>query len=415
MTDKEPMRLPANGTDWDALAAQMQAARAGDADWRDGRLGVFVHYAGEDVLEVAKRAYAMFFTENGLGPSAFPSLARFEKEVIEMTLGLLNAPAGARGTMTSGGTESILLAMKAARDRAREQRRGGSVPKVVAAVSVHPAFDKAAHLLGMDVVRVPLQGLAPDLAAIGRAIDTDTIALVASAPNYPYGTIDPVAEFGALAERHGLWLHVDACVGGYSAPFATKLGHALPEFDFAIPAVTSMSADCHKYGFAAKGASAVMFRDPDAWRHLAYRFENWPRGVYHTQTFVGTRPGGAIAAAWAVMRFLGEAGYLNVTQRILAVREAIERGVTGLGCRVVGRPQLGITAYTHESLDIFAIGDALGRRGWFVSRLAEPRGLHLMLNLLHEPVVERYLLDLEAAIAEVQTAARPASAARATY
>ncbi len=410
-----PVNLPTHGTDWKQLAAEMTEARAGDADWRGGRLGVYVHYAGEDVLQVAKDAYAMFFTENGLGPQAFKSLARFEREVVEMTLGLLNGGPGACGTMTTGGTESILLAMKSARDSARAAGRGGATPKVVVARTAHPAFDKSAHLLGMEVVRVPVRpDLEPDMEAIGRAIDARTVALVASAPNYPYGMVDPVRDYAALAARHGLWLHVDACVGGYIAPFARRLGRAIPDFDFAIPAVTSISADCHKYGYAAKGASTLLFRDADVFAHLPYEFTDWPRGAYRTDTFTGTRAGGAIAAAWAVMRYLGEAGYLGVVERILSTREAIERGAEALGCHVIGRPQLGITSFGHREKDIFAVGDRLGERGWFVSRLAEPRGIHLMLNLLHEPIVREYLGDLASAL-DATPAAPAADLRQATY
>ena len=426
--------LPAKGKDWTTLEAEMQAARADDADWRGGRLGVFVHYAGEDVLEVAKKAYAMFFTENGLGPAAFKSLAKFEREVVQMTAGLLSGGDGVRGTMTTGGTESILLAMKSARDWGRAANRGGApvhdragamheraggmhdrpgaMPRIVCSETAHPAFDKSAHLLGMEVTRVPVRAdLAPDLDGIARAIDDRTIALVASAPNYPYGMVDPVRDYAALAAKHGLWLHVDACVGGYIAPFARKLGRPIPDFDFAIPEVTTISADCHKYGYAAKGASTLLFRDEEAFSHLAYDFSGWPRGRYFTQTFTGTRAGGAIAAAWAVMNYLGESGYLNVVERILATREAIERGAAALGCHVIGTPQLGITAFGHAKKDIYAAGDRLATRGWFVSRLAQPRGIHLMLNLLHEPVVKQYLDDLAWAL----EGASGASESKAAY
>jgi len=409
------VRLPAKGIAWTALEAEMQAARANDADWRSGRIGVFVHYAGEDVLKVAKDAYAMFFTENGLGAAAFKSLAKFEREVVKMTAGLLSGGAGVRGTMTTGGTESILLAMKSSRDWARAGNRGGAAPKVVCSVTTHPAFDKSAHLLGMEVARVPVRAdLSPDIEGIARAIDARTVALVASAPNYPYGMVDPVCEYAALAAKHGLWLHVDACVGGYIAPFARKLGRPIPDFDFTIPEVTTISADCHKYGYAAKGASTLLFRDEAAFSHLAYDFSGWPRGRYFTQTFTGTRAGGAIAAAWAVMKYLGESGYLNVVERILATREAIERGAAALGCHVIGNPQLGITAFGHASKDIHAAGDRLATRGWFVSRLTEPRGIHLMLNLLHEPVVKQYLADLEWALAGAP-AASAAGESRASY
>jgi glutamate/tyrosine decarboxylase-like PLP-dependent enzyme len=408
--------LPVTGANWDALEREMSEARRGDVDWRRGRTAVYIHYAGEEVLDIAKRAYAMYFSENGLGPRAFQSLAKFENEVVGWTLGLLNGGPDAQGALTSGGTESIFLSVMAARDWARAQKRGGPKPRIVAAVTAHPAFNKAAHWLGMEVVRVPVGAdLRPDLAAMAAAITPDTVMLVGSAPAYPYGMVDPIPQLGALAERHGLWLHVDACVGGYIAPFARKLGVAMPAFDFAVSGVTSISADLHKYGYTAKGASAVLFRDKATFAFLPYDFEDWPRGKYSTKTLVGTRPGGAIAAAWAVMRYLGEEGYLRITRRVLDMRARYQGGVAQLGFRVFAEPELSIFGYGHDSLDMGAVADRLGTRGWFVSRLTTPPGIHVMLNLTHEPVVEEYLADLAAARDEVASGAARAPVAAATY
>jgi glutamate/tyrosine decarboxylase-like PLP-dependent enzyme len=222
--------------------------------------------------------------------------------------------------------------------------------------------------------------------------------LVGSAPAYPHGVMDPIAELAALAERKGLWMHVDACVGGFIAPFARMLGEPVAEFDFAIPGVRSISADLHKYGYAAKGASTVLYRDAESFSFQGYEFDEWPRGKYSTQTLVGTRAGGAIAAAWAVMNYLGEDGYLKVTARVLGIRKAIEQGVRELGLTVWGQPPLSILSYGSASRDMGAVADQLTSKGWFVGRLAEPPGIHLMLNLTHEPVVETYLADLKGAL-----------------
>lgn len=227
--------------------------------------------------------------------------------------------------------------------------------------------------------------------------------------------MDPIPALGAIAERKGIWLHVDACVGGFIAPFARKLGAPIPEFDFAVPGVHSISADLHKYGYAAKGASSVLYRDGKFFGHQVFEFEDWPRGKYATQTLVGTRAGGAIAAAWAVMNYLGEEGYLKVTQRVLSIRQAIEDGVRRLGLQVWGEPQLSILAYGARDRDIHAVADHLAAKGWFVGRITEPPGLHLMLNLTHEPVVSMYLADLESAIFAARRAGRPSSVADATY
>ncbi|MFI4988510.1 MAG: pyridoxal phosphate-dependent decarboxylase family protein [Alphaproteobacteria bacterium] len=412
----ERTALPASGADWAALEPRMLEAKAGDADWRHGRLAVYVHYAGEEVLEVAKRAYMMFFSENGLGPAAFPSLARFEREVVEMTLGLLAAPPGAKGTMTSGGSESIFLAVKSARDRARARQPGIARPHIVAPSTVHPAFNKAAHYLGLAVNRIPsMADFRADAKAMAAAVTGETIMLVGSVPAFPHGVIDPVPALAEIARRKEIWLHVDACVGGFIAPFARRLGRPIPDFDFSVPGVASISADLHKYGFSAKGASTVLYADEEHFQYQAYAFDGWPRGRYVTQGFPGTRPGGAIAAAWAVMNHLGEAGYLDLARRIIATRETIEAGVVRLGLEVWGKPELAITSYGSRALDIFAVADGLAAAGWFVGRLAAPSGIHLMLTIAHEPVVEEYLAAVAAAVAAVRGKASPRAKSGVTY
>ena len=408
--------LPQQGRSWNELDGEMDEARKGDVDWRRGRVGVYIHYAGDEVLDVAKKAYLKFFSENGLGPRAFPSLARFEADVIAMSLGLLNGGAEACGAMTTGGTESIFLAVKSARDWARVERPGIVRPQIVVPQTAHPAFNKAADWLGIDV---RLVAIGPDFRADAQAmaaeIGPDTIMLVGSAPAYPHGVMDPIPEIAAVALEHGLWMHVDACVGGFIAPFARKLGEQIGEFDFAVPGVVSMSADLHKYGYAAKGASTVLYRDAKAFAFQAYTFSDWPRGLYSTNTLVGTRAGGAIAAAWAVMNYLGEDGYLAITRRILDTRQAIADGVTKLGFDVWGRPRLSIMTYGSRELDIGQVADRLSTRGWFVGRLVEPPGIHLMLNLTHEPIVGEYLADLDWAANEVRAGRAAKTVQAATY
>ena len=408
--------LPRKGISPDVLEQQMEAARGDDVDWRNGRIGVYIHYAGEDVLAVAKQAYLQFFSENGLGPKAFPSLARFEADVVAMTLGLLHGGPDARGAMTTGGTESIFLAVKAARDYARAERPYIEPPTIVVPQTAHPAFNKAAHFMGLEVIRVPVGAeFRADVAAMAEACGPDTVMLVGSAPAYPHGVVDPIPQLGELAARRGLWLHVDACVGGFIAPFAKSLGVDIPDFDFAVPGVTSISADLHKYGYTAKGASTVLYRDEAAFSYQKYEFSDWPRGLYATQTLVGTRAGGAIAAAWAVMNYLGHEGYCDRTSRILAVRARLEEGVRRLGLEVWGQPQLSILSYGSRKLDIFAVAERMTERGWFVGRLVEPPGIHLMLNLTHEPAVDAYLADLAWAVDSVARSREVAAAQVATY
>lgn len=408
--------LPKTGIAWRELDAMLDDARAQDVDWRRGRIAVYIHYAGDDVLEVAKKAYLKYFSENGLGPKAFPSLARFESDVIAMTLGLLSGGPEAAGAMTTGGTESIFLAVKSARDWSRKHRPDIARPEIVAPQTAHPAFNKAADFMGLRVRRVPVgKDFCADPAAMDAAIGHDTVMMVGSAPAFPHGVVDPIGALGQIAERRGIWLHVDACVGGFIAPFARKLGAPIPAFDFAVPGVRSITADLHKYGYTAKGASTVLYRDRESFAFQAYEFDEWPRGKYATQSLVGTRAGGAIAAAWAVMNYLGEEGYLRITERVLATRRAIADGVRGLGFEVWGRPELSILSYGSTREDIFAVADRLAERAWFVGRLNEPRGIHMMLNLTHEPIVGDYLADLAAARDQARGSRGPASTASATY
>ncbi|MEQ1491772.1 MAG: aminotransferase class I/II-fold pyridoxal phosphate-dependent enzyme, partial [Terricaulis sp.] len=255
-----PTALPEHGSPWSELEPRMRDLGKGDVKWRDGRTGMYIFNAGPEVEAVQKAAYAMFSSENGLGPAAFPSLAQMEREVVAAGLALLNAPAGAAGAMTSGGTDSIFLAIKAARDHARAKRGMNGALNIVAPASVHPAFDKACMVMDIELRRVPTRDLLADVVAMEAAVDAGTLMIVGSAPCFPYGLIDPIEALGELAERANVWLHVDACVGGYIAPFVRMNGANLPAFDFAVPAVSSMSADLHKYGYASKGASTVFFR-----------------------------------------------------------------------------------------------------------------------------------------------------------
>ncbi|MDO8838631.1 MAG: aspartate aminotransferase family protein [Parvibaculum sp.] len=394
--------MPEKGTDWAALKAEMTDRAQGDVKWRDGKTAVYVFNAGPDVAEVQKEAYTMFMSENGLGPLAFPSLKRMEDEVVAMGLSLLHAPEGGAGNITSGGTDSITMAVKTARDYARKEKGVAGPCNIVAPWSAHPAFDKAAKMMEIEIRRVPCADLVADVAAMEQAADANTIMLVGSAPCFPYGLIDPIEALGTMAARKKLWLHVDACVGGYIAPFVRMNGADIPPFDFEVPAVHSMSADLHKYGYCAKGASTVLFRSESLRAHMIFDCADWPGGRMVTPTLAGTRPGGAIAAAWAVMNFLGVEGYRAKHKLVTDARAAIEAGVTKLGFRILGRPQLGLIAFTHDEVDPFAVWGKLFERGWFTSLTTEPKGLHLMLSPFHAQVTDTYLADLEWALGEVK-------------
>ena len=308
-TDQVTFKMPETGRPFDDLRSEMVERGGGDVRWREGKTAVYVFNAGEDVTRVQKEAYTLYLSENGLGPAAFPSLKRMEEEVVAMGLHLLHGPRGAVGHMTSGGTDSITMAVKAARDYARSI----SLPEpfnLVMPYSAHPAFDKAAALMSLEIRRVPVtDAYLADVPGMSEQIDGSTIMLVGSAPSFPYGLIDPMAELSALAIERQVWLHVDACVGGYIAPFVRLNGAPIPDFDFALPGVLSMSADLHKYGYCAKGASTVFYRTEALRDFMVFDQRDWPAGRMVTPTLAGTRPGGAISSAWAVMNYLGVSGY----------------------------------------------------------------------------------------------------------
>ena len=401
------MKMSEQGRSWSDVKSELQARGGNDAKWRDGRTAVYVFNAGEEIATIQKEAYAAFMSENGLGPLAFPSLAQMEKEVIAMGLDLLHGPEGSTGAMTSGGTDSITMAIKTARDFARSNGRARERANIVLPHSAHLAFDKAAQLMDIEVRRIPVMrdgSFEADVEAMTAACDADTIMMVGSAPNFPHGIIDPIEALSAAALKHDIWLHVDACVGGYFAPFARMNGVPVPAFDFELPGVQSMSADLHKYGYAAKGASTVLFRSEALYAHMPFDMKQWSGAPMKTPTLAGTRPGGAISAAWAVMTHLGVEGYKRLQGQVCETRARVEEGVRRLGFEVLGNPFLGLIAFRHPDHHAFAIYGEIYRRGWFTSVTKEPPSLHLMLSPKHADFIDDYLEDLAEALKAVASA-----------
>lgn len=400
----EPIRFPDHGAPRAEIMAALAAMSGGDADWRGGRVPLYVFGSTADVAAIGRDAFMAFFSENALGARrAFPSLQRMEEEVVGMALDLFGTTEGATGRMTSGGTESILLAVKAARDTARA-RRGDPAHRgnLVLPETAHPAFEKATTMMDLPVRRIPVgRDLRADPAAMAAAIDADTILLAGSVPCFPYGVVDPIPELSELAVRTGIRLHVDACVGGYFAPFARMLGRPIPDFGFTLPGVSSISADLHKFGFCPKPASTVFFRDSEGATAAGFDLDVWPNGRFATGTLVGTRPGGAVAAAWAVLRFLGREGYVEIARRLLATADAYADGINAIdGMRVHGAPELSILSFGAAGRDMNAVAAGMQQRGWVPGMVRRPPGLHLMLSLLHENACPAYLADLAAATAE---------------
>jgi glutamate/tyrosine decarboxylase-like PLP-dependent enzyme len=401
------MSLPKTGTAAAEILAQLDAAKVKDVDWKSGRAFSLAYHAGDDVLDLAHAAFERFMSDNALNTAAFPSLGRMQSEVVAMVSDLLHGGSEASGFMTSGGTESILMAVKAARSRGK--RQGVTAPEMVLPTSAHAAFEKGAEYFGVKSVRVPVcDDYRADVAAMACALTPQTVLVVASAPQYPQGVVDPVAAIAALAQQRDINCHVDACMGGITLPMMERLGYAVTPFDFRVPGVTSISVDLHKYGYTAKGASVIVHRNRALRKDQTFATDNWLGGLYASSGVLGTKSGGPIAAAWAVMHYLGEEGYLRLTK---IAREATEALIAGLRAlpevRVLGNPDATHAAFTFAQVDAFAVGDALRRRGWYVDQQKPPPSLHCTVNAVHGGVIAEFLHALQEAIAEVaQSAAR---------
>ena len=400
------MKFPEQGMEPASVLAELRCRKQGDIAWQEGRSPAFVFKANSTVETLGRDAFVEYFAENALGAlSAFPSVRGLEQEVVAMALDLFHGPEGAAGFMSTGGSESILLAVQACRKRARERRgQPHHCGNIVASETLHPAFDKAASLMDLQIRRIPVgQDWRADIVAMEAAIDADTILLVGSAPNFPYGMIDPIAELSRIALARDLWLHVDACVGGYLAPFARMLGRSLPSFDFELQGVCSLSADLHKYGFAPKPASTVLYRSAELAAYQPFEYNDWPSGRFLTTTLVGTRPAGGVAAAWATLRHLGKSGYCSIAKELLEGVDLYRAALSEIDeLYIVGEPDLAIVAFGATTLDAYAIAKQLAARGWLPSLVKRPRAIHRMMSMLHIDTQAQHVQDLKEAVLMVR-------------
>jgi len=404
-------QLPEDGLARAEVAGLVERlAAVEESRWRDGFASGAVYHGDPEHIAFLSRVYAAQSQSNPLHPDLWPSATKFEAEIVSMTAHMLGAEhaspdAPVVGTVNSGGTESILLAMKTYRDFARE-RRGIAEPEIVAPVTAHAAFDKAARYFDMPLVRVGVDdGFRADLNAVSDAVTERTAVVVGSAPTFPHGVIDPIPELAALAAERGAGCHVDACLGGFIIPWAERLGYPVPAFDFRLPGVTSMSADTHKYGYAAKGSSVVLYRGKELRQFQYYTTADWPGGLYLSPTFEGSRPGALSAECWAAMVSIGERGYVDAARRILETGARVRDGVRAIpGLRVLGDP-LWVTAFTaDEGLDVFQVMENMTRRGWSLNGLQRPAAVHIAITLRHTRagVADRFLEDLRASVDEVR-------------
>ena len=401
------MQLPEKGQSPEAVLAHLQSAKQYDVRWDQGRLFSLVYGVSAEHTDVLGEAYKAYISTNGLGKGfIFQSLGELEDAVIDITLDLLHNPEGA-GNITSGGTESIIMGTRAALQRAKA-RGPVNAPEMIIPQSAHPAFEKAAELMGITVVRTALAAdTTAEVDAVRAAINEHTIMLVGSAPNYPFGTIDPIADLAAIAQEHNIHFHTDACVGGFALPFLKKAGEPIPDFDFTIPGVDTISADIHKYGFAARGTSLILYRDRDLQKHSIFRLGTWDGGPYITPTLAGSRPGGAVAAAWAALHHLGVEGYTDIHTNLLTTTRKFQDGVRDLGYRVLGKPAMSLFSFTTDDLDVNGVADAMLERGWFLLRQpTTPPSLHLLITAMHTPIVDEFLSDLGECTAAVRESGR---------
>ncbi len=400
-------RLPEAGRPHAEVLAEMAELHRIEAErWRSGYASGAVYHGDQEHIEFLSQVYALHSQSNPLHPDLWPSSAKFEAEIVAMTASMLGAgpDSGICGTVSSGGTESILLAMKTYRDWGRTVK-GISAPEAVVPVTAHAAFEKAAHYFGIRLVPVPVDcDYRADLSAVRAAITPNTVVVVGSAPAFPHGIIDPIPELAAIAEQHGIGCHVDACLGGFLLPWAERLGYPVPVFDFRLPGVTSMSADTHKYGYAAKGTSVILYRGADLLHHQYFAATDWPGGLYFSPTFAGSRPGALSAACWAAMVATGEQGYMDATRRLLESATAIKEGIRKIPeLQVLGDP-LWVIAFGSESLNIYQVNELMSGRGWSLNALHRPAAVHIAITLRHtqDGVAHRFLTDLRAAVAEAK-------------
>ncbi|TXG56029.1 hypothetical protein EZV62_017342 [Acer yangbiense] len=396
----------------------MKEEKRKDVLWQ-GKCSGTVYIGGsesEGHFALINEACSMFAHTNPLHLDVFQSVARFEAEVVAMTAALLGNKEKASegqvcGNMTSGGTESILLAMKSSRDYMRD-KKGITKPEMIIPESAHSAYDKASQYFNIKLWRVPVnKNYLADVKAIRRHINRNTILIVGSAPGFPHGIIDPIEELGELALSYGICLHVDLCLGGFVLPFARTLGYPIPPFDFCVPGVTSISVDVHKYGLAPKGTSVVLYRNHDIRKtqtglvniSLVMSVTEWSGGLYVSPTIAGSRPGGLIAGAWAAMMSLGQEGYLEYTKAIMEVSKSLQKGIKEIPeLFIIGRPDMTIVAFGSDVFDIFEVNDIMSSKGWHLNALQRPNSLHICVTLQHVPVVDDFLRDLKESVETVK-------------
>ena len=387
----------------DEVLAYLKKLASYDLDPHSGRMWAHVYQHGiGELWDLAHEAFLMFLDKTMLNFTVYPSIIEMERELLGFVSKLLHGGRNVVGSFTYGGTESIMVAVKAAREYFREKKGKDKKPEIVLPKTGHPAFWKAAEYLDMKVVlaEIDKETYKVDVDSVQEKISDSTALIVGSAPNYPFGTIDDIKALGDIAVDKDVWLHVDACMGGLILPFFKKLGENVPPFDFEVEGVYSISADLHKYGYAPKGASVVLYREKDYKLGQLYVNANWPGYPLVNESVLSTRSEGSLAAAWAVVKYLGEEGYIRLARSILNVRNKLANELKGMGFRILGPLESSLLSFTHDEVNVFYVAEYMKEKGWYLqvqpgsAHLGFPRSLHLTISPVHEKLLDDFIRDI---------------------
>ncbi|OCL03172.1 sphingosine-1-phosphate lyase-like protein [Glonium stellatum] len=403
------LTLPQEGWSEDQVKAALEKlAEMEHTRWEDGRVSGAVYHGGDELLRLQTEAFGKFTVSNPIHPDVFPGVRKMEAEIVAMVLALFNAPEGAVGVTTSGGTESILMACLSARQKAYNER-GVTEPEMILPETAHTAFRKAGEYFKIKIHLVACK--APHykvhLPSASRLVNPNTILLVGSAPNFPHGIIDDISGLSRLALRKNLPLHVDCCLGSFLVPLLAKAGFESEPFDFRLKGVTSISCDTHKYGFAPKGNSTVLYRSDDLRKYQYFVSADWSGGVYASPSIAGSRPGALIAGCWASLVKQGESGYVEACHKIVGATKKIENAIRedpalATDLKVVGRPLVSVVAFLSNSLDIYDIADGMSDKGWHLNALQNPPAIHVAVTLPIVAAVDRLVADLVDVVEDVR-------------
>lgn len=405
------IKFPAKTESKENIYKALKELKKEDIPWESGKVMAYVYKTIPEAQQLADKAYTLYLTENGLDPTQFPSLLQLERTVIAMVADLLNGGTDAVGNCTSGGTESVILAVKTARDRARDLFPQITNPEIIIPETAHPCFHKAGHYLNVNVKKIPVDRTTfkADVKAMEKAITDQTILLVGSAPSYTHGVIDNIEAIAALAQANNLLCHVDACVGGMFLPFAKMLDYPIPPFDFSVPGVTSISCDLHKFGYVPKGCSSIIYRNKELRQYQLFSCSAWPGYTIINPTVLSSKTGGPMAAAWSLFKFLGIDGYKNAVKACMDGREVVIEALKEIPeLYLLGQPDISMLSFASnsEAVNVFELTERMKAKGWFIQTQLKSdvsdAGIHLSISHFNAPHMAGLMEDLKAIVKELK-------------